>query len=302
MNKVKPPTLRLLIIEDDQVDVEFLRRMLSLCPSPKFEVSVRQSLRPALDAIDREDFDVVLVDLQLPDCEGLDAVAHIRLLDATVPIVVLTAIQDEDLAMAAIEMGAQDFLSKINLTLLTLVRAIRFSVARQLKFMGLEATADTDPLTGLPNRRGLENRFRSVLKRCVVRGSDLFMAIFDIDHFKTINDRHGHFVGDVVLQTFADRVRLMVREDWWVCRFGGEEFAVLIPGEDIVTVREHLESWVCRLAKTPVRVGDASMIVTASGGLIGVGRDESWNDAYVRCDRALYNAKTGGRNRIVTQS
>ena len=300
-DRPKDAVMRLLVIEDDDVDVEFLRRMLTLCPQPKFEVHVLDALAPALKAIADSHFDVVLVDLNLPDSDGLDAVAQIRLLDARVPVVVLTGLQDEDVAMQAIELGAQDFLSKINLTLLTLVRSIRFSVARQLKFLGLEATADLDPLTGLPNRRGLENRFESVSRRCRMGGSALMLAIFDIDHFKTINDRHGHFVGDVVLQTFADRIRLMVRPDWWICRFGGEEFALLIPDDDITSAQTHLRDWLARLGTTPMRVGGASMTVTASGGLISVKPDEDWNNAYVRCDRALYAAKSSGRNQLVSQ-
>ena len=295
----KPP-LRLLLIEDDDVDVEFLQRVLRMSTSPLFEVVARGTLADSTEALGSQDFDVVLMDLGLPDSAGLESLQRLRAYDAKVPIVVLTGLENEDVALEAIESGAQDYLSKINLSGLTLIRALKFSVARQTKFLGIQATADLDPLTGLPNRRGLESHYQSLRTRSMATGQSLFFCILDLDHFKSINDRFGHFVGDVVLQNFADRMNTILDEDWMVARFGGEEFCLFVPDHDGERVRKRIDGFLDRLASQPMRIGDVQVRLTCSSGLIRVGSCEHYNEAYVRCDQLLYRAKREGRNRLVT--
>ncbi|WP_192035691.1 diguanylate cyclase [Halomonas sp. YLGW01] len=175
----------------------------------------------------------------------------------------------------------------------------------------LEATlakqAMTDPLTGLGNRRHLENQAAMEIARAKRSGAPLSLIAIDLDHFKHINDTHGHDVGDRVLQAFADLARGMLRDGDVLCRMGGEEFAILLPDTDreqAFWVAERLRKAV---ATTPAKVGqdtkDDSMLgYTASLGVtLVIAREASLKPAIKRADLGLYAAKQAGRNRVQWQ-
>jgi diguanylate cyclase (GGDEF)-like protein len=155
-----------------------------------------------------------------------------------------------------------------------------------------ERAAIIDPLTGLYNRR----HFFSEASRDLVRVS---VIILDVDHFKSINDQFGHSVGDQVLREISERLRASIRPDDIACRYGGEEFAILLPNADLLTsatVGERLRS---RIESEPFEAGTHSLRVTASVGVASVDEKSSGIESLVdRADRALYEAKNGGRNRV----
>ena len=122
-------------------------------------------LSDALNMLHAADYDVTMLDVCLPDAIGLESLEQIRAIDARLPIVVFTGLDDEDVALKAIESGAQDFMAKGHVTGQMLFRAVRFAIARQRKVMGFKAAADTDPLTGMPNRRHLQSQFSEMLRR-----------------------------------------------------------------------------------------------------------------------------------------
>lgn len=152
--------------------------------------------------------------------------------------------------------------------------------------------AMTDGLTGLMNRRSFENRARALRASGV--GSSLVMA--DLDQFKVLNDTHGHETGDRALRVFADTLRAAVRSEDLVCRYGGEEFAVLLPGVDLAEAVEVMERVRESLART-TRRGDVTSF-TASYGIAESSVATDFDDLLIRADRALFAAKHAGRDCI----
>ena len=294
-----PSPIRLLLIEDSDIDAMFVSRLLKSNPKVAFEIEHATTLADAMNLLREIEFDASLVDLHLPDAIELEAFEQIRAMDARIPIVVFTASDDETLALRAIESGAQDVMAKGHVTGQMLFRAVRFAIARQLKVMGFKADADTDPLTGMPNRRHLESQFVELHAATKQNNEPLTLALFDIDHFKLVNDEHGHFIGDAVLKEIARLFQSSIEDGMLASRFGGEEFALLMPGSDIERAAVIVEGILDKLAKTPMKLDALTISITASAGLIAVEDEESWGAAYIACDEALYDAKTSGRNRFV---
>ena len=161
--------------------------------------------------------------------------------------------------------------------------------------------ATHDDLTGLLNRRAMLDRMQLEQRRSLRSGSPLLIAQLDIDHFKAVNDTHGHAAGDLVLQSFADTVRRNVRDTDVLARWGGEEFVLLLcdtPAADAVTLMERLRQAV-QAMQVPVAQGGQPITVTVSIGLARHTPADPLAGTLERADRALYAAKAGGRNRVV---
>ena len=161
--------------------------------------------------------------------------------------------------------------------------------------------ATHDDLTGLLNRRAMLDRMQLEQHRSLRSGSPLLIAQLDIDHFKVVNDTHGHAAGDLVLQSFADTVRRNVRDTDVLARWGGEEFVLLLcdtPASDAVTLMERLRQAV-QAMQVPVPQGGQPITVTVSIGLARHAPADPLAGTLERADRALYAAKAGGRNRVV---
>ena len=172
----------------------------------------------------------------------------------------------------------------------------------------LARQAMTDPLTGLGNRRYLQDQAAMEIARARRSGAPLSLVAIDLDHFKRINDEYGHDVGDLVLQAFAKTTKQLLRDGDVLCRMGGEEFAVLLPDttrEQAMQVAERLRQ---ALETSPVNVGhevteDGRLNYTASLGVTRVMAEEpSLNPAIKRTDRGLYIAKEQGRNQVHWQT
>jgi two-component system cell cycle response regulator len=164
--------------------------------------------------------------------------------------------------------------------------------------------AVTDALTGLFNRRYLETHAKALAEQANTAGSPLSVLIVDIDHFKSVNDMHGHAAGDSVLREFAQRLRRSTRGVDLVCRMGGEEFIVVMPDTPLWRARQIAERLRSGVAAEPFRVNAAAQItVTASVGLATLETAGEGMDAlFSRADQALYAAKREGRNRVVADA
>jgi two-component system, cell cycle response regulator len=156
-----------------------------------------------------------------------------------------------------------------------------------------------DPLTGLNNRRFLERRLPAMIETAGQRGAPLTPMILDIDHFKRINDTHGHDAGDLVLKGFAAELQRTVRVGDLVCRLGGEEFVVAMPGVDATHAARMAERARRTIENTefPIPAG-GSVSITVSIGLADLRGEQDFTDLYRRADRALYRSKSAGRNRV----
>jgi two-component system cell cycle response regulator len=157
-----------------------------------------------------------------------------------------------------------------------------------------------DSLTGLNNRRFLENHLPTMMENARLRRAPLTLMILDIDHFKRVNDTYGHDAGDEVLIAFADRLRGIIRGGDLLCRLGGEEFVILMPGVNVVAASRIAER--ARLAiereQFPINKGARAISITASIGLAERRDDLDPHELYRRSDRALYRSKAEGRNRV----
>jgi diguanylate cyclase len=162
--------------------------------------------------------------------------------------------------------------------------------------------AFNDALTGLMNRRGFDNALEKAINDSSENNSPLCLLLIDIDHFKMVNDTHGHLVGDKVLRGLSRLLVNQMRGNDFLSRYGGEEFAVILPNTPITgafTVAENLRKSAQKLRLTNVKTGDKLTQVTISTGVSSYRKGESIEDFISRCDKALYRAKNQGRNKAV---
>ncbi|HEX9780557.1 MAG TPA: diguanylate cyclase [bacterium] len=219
--------IRVLLVEDEAADAALLQDALGQAAGAPYDVEWVTRAEEAMEALGRGGVEVVLLDLFLPDSEGLETFVRVSSHAPETPVVVLTMCDDDAVAIEAVRRGAQDFIVKGRLDGATLSRAIRYAIERHRMQETLRGLSLLDELTGLYNRRGLmtlaDHHFR--LARRATRG--LLLVFADLDGLKLINDRHGHPAGDCALRAVADSLREAFRSSDIVARIGGDEFAVL---------------------------------------------------------------------------
>lgn len=204
------------------------------------------------------------------------------------------------LAAVAIHGGAFDsslemFMFLVTTSVVALFAYIFAYRAEQLRSQ-MQELASRDPLTGAGNRRSMEEELLLAMEMSRRERRPCGLAILDLDHFKQINDRYGHAVGDQVLIEFVRLTRASTRKLDRLFRYGGEEFVLLLPGADAAALRIILENLHARLAESLQIRGD---VITTSIGAAALQHDESWLDWLERADAALYQAKRDGRDRTV---
>jgi two-component system cell cycle response regulator len=252
--------------------------------------------------------DLVIVAAAARRFDGLRILAGLRSAPETraLPVLAICDGKDRAQALAALDLGAQDILydpvdeDELASRVLKMVKRKRYVDAmRRLLDRGLEL-AVTDQLTGLNNRRYLVNQLQGLVVRAARGGEPVSLVMTDIDHFKIVNDVHGHDAGDQVLRELAARLSVSLRPGDVPCRLGGEEFVIIMPNttEDLaVMAAERLRRDV---SSTPFLVRDGELLaVTASFGVAGSGPESfSVERLLKRADEALYRAKQAGRNRV----
>jgi two-component system cell cycle response regulator len=264
-----------------------------------------------VEQIDGPRPDLIIVSLLGPMIDGLKVIAHVRSEEATRRLAVL-AIADEaekGRALRALDIGADDVVfhpldhDELAARARTLIKRKRYIETMSAALdAGIEAAA-TDPLTGLANRRALEAKLVLLLRRAASGNGVLSAMMFDIDHFKVVNDQHGHGVGDALLRAFAERIAATVRPADLLCRIGGEEFVVIMPGTagDLAALAaERLRK---RIAGSPFAVSTTlSLTATASFGVAEARAGDTPETLLMRADAALYRAKAEGRNRVLSEA
>lgn len=303
------PTGRILLVEDRPDSVT--RFTSALAPDNDL-VSV-EGFEDALVRVRGGDFDLIIVSLGLRDFDGLRLCSQLRSLPdgRTVPILVVIGEGDRRKLNQALELGVNDYLmrpvdrNELVARVRTQLRKKNYADRlRQNVHLSVEM-ALTDPLTGLHNRRYLTRHLAALFAGEAVSGKRLAFLIIDADHFKRVNDIYGHDIGDEVLREFARRLTDNVRGIDLACRFGGEEFVVVMPDTDIslaCTVAERLRQSV---EATPFAISrpPGEVNVTVSIGIAGSeGLGDSPEALLRRADQALYRAKRDGRNRVVADA
>ncbi|PHR22167.1 MAG: PleD family two-component system response regulator [Hoeflea sp.] len=258
-------------------------------------------------------YELVIVSSSLEDYDPLRLCSQLRSLERTrfIPMLVVAEQGEDELVIRALELGVNDYLvrpldpNELLARSVTQIRRKRYSDKLRASLTESVEFAVTDALTGLNNRRYLDTHLATLVDRSNRRGRPLSVLITDIDHFKAINDTHGHEGGDDVLRDFARRVRGAVRGADLACRYGGEEFVVVMPdttSEIAAQVAERLREAV---AAAPFRISATGTAaeVTTSVGIATLEADGEGADSLLRrADKALYQAKNNGRNRVVGQA
>lgn len=220
--------LHVLLIDPDDSSAERVRGFLE-GPDDGFVIERVARLTSALERLAHGEVDVILLELELPDSEGSMSFERIVAFAPDVPVVVLSEIDDEGLALESVQGGAQDFLLKRDVTAPVLTRAVRYAVERHRLMSALRSLSLIDDLTGLYNRRGFSDLGEQYLKLARRTGRSATLIFIDVDRFKTINDTLGHHMGDRALLRIADILRQTFRRSDIIGRLGGDEFAVLAP-------------------------------------------------------------------------
>ena len=283
----------ILIVDDDPMMGTLLRHRLQ---SPTREIIVTENAAMAMEVVQRRMISLVMLDLGLPDRDGRDVLAEIRLKTASlaIPILVLSAMDDPHVKMECFALGADAYFEKpVNIKLLLTVVAAKLQriseIGRRLRH---------DPLTGALNRLSFTELFEHYAALAVRTKGDLAIAILDLDHFKSVNDNYGHGMGDEVLRNVATVLARSLRKSDSFGRWGGEEFVVLLPDTDNTGAVRALQTVAESLAQTEFDGAGKKFKISFSAGVAQVS-GANLNEAVAIADTRLYAAKSRGRNCIV---
>ena len=298
--------IRALLIEDDEDDYLLTRDLLSDIPTTRYQLVWASSADIDWEAVTEQGFDVFLIDHHLGAKNGLLLLKEAKSNGIQAPIIVLTGHDDRQTDLDAMQAGAADYLVKGQITSQTLERSIRYSLERGRLLERLNALTIRDGLTGLYNRREMDRLLEEEVIRHQRYGRPLALIMGDVDHFKRVNDTHGHPVGDRVLEWIAQQFQENARSVDRVIRYGGEEFTVVLPetsAGEAYKIAERLRLTIAAQA-CPIQVSasQAPLLVslTVSMGVAELPSDASSQEGLIAAsDQALYAAKRQGRNRVV---
>lgn len=297
---------KLLLVDDRPSSYERLKSTLA----KRYDVHVHTDPESALFHIADETYDLVIVSLSLRDYDGLRLCSQLQNLEKTrsLPIVIISEPENDAKVMRGLDMGVSDYLVRpidANELLARIVTQLRRKFYADQLRKSVEQTMEMaimDGLTGLHNRRYFDTHFKSLAHQASSRGKMLSLVLTDIDFFKSINDTHGHDVGDEVLREFGNRIRASVRGADLACRYGGEEFVLILPDSDQQAAASIAERLRARMDHDPIPVagGSKQLTITISLGVASIqGVDDTAEAMLKRADEALYKAKRDGRNRVM---
>lgn len=293
-----PRTTRVLIVEDMAVIARLTQQMLQKALSTTYTSAHTTTLAATLATLSQQDFDIVLLDLNLPDSRELATVAKVVEQAPEVPVIVLTASNDDELGLKAVQLGAQDFLLKGDFNYIELDRAIMFAIERHRLQRTIRQLAVLDELTGLYNRRGFNTLHPDIFEQVARTKGRGFLCFFDLDRFKLINDELGHAAGDDALREFAGHLNDAFRRDALLVRFGGDEFVAMGAEHVAGQAEQAVHLLECALTERNGRE-DPRFPLETSWGLVhfdGVGPLDI-GALSAAADEALYRHKEAGRRR-----
>lgn len=290
----KQEPYHIVVVEDSPTQAAYYSAILKKADMVATVVS--DPLR-VLDVMNENAADLVLMDMYMPRCNGMELAKVIRQVPryASIPIVYLSAETELNRQLDAMSLGGDDFLTKpINPAHLIRSVTIRAERARSLRTFML-----TDNLTGLLNHTRIKEQLQNEVARAVRNGVPVSFAMLDIDNFKSVNDTHGHHVGDRVIKTLARVLQQRLRQTDYLGRYGGEEFAIILPDADIDEAISILDEIRIGFGRIHQLAPSGVFNVTFSGGIASYPASDDAIKLAVHADKALYAAKRSGRNRIV---
>jgi diguanylate cyclase (GGDEF)-like protein len=289
--------IKVLLIEDNPVDAHLTQDILAEWSAEECQVTHVATLTEGLDSLRREQFDAVLLDLSLPDAYGLPTVKQVQVTSPTIPIVVLSGVNDQTLALQAVQKGAQDYLVKGQGQPELLGRSIRYAIERKRAEERLTYLAQYDQLTGLVNRTLFRDRLTQAMARGKRTKQVLGLMSLDLDRFKEVNDTYGHAAGDQLLKAVAERLCGCVREVDTVARMGGDEFTIIlesVSGDQDLSI---VGSRIVQAMTDPFPLGEHQVSIGVSIGIATYTADDENIDVLLKhADASMYRAKQQGGN------
>jgi two-component system, cell cycle response regulator len=304
--KAEKPRYKILVVDDHEDNVELLRARLE---ARGYEVFGANDGFTALDIVQRVIPDLILLDVMMPKMDGMEVVRRLKANKDLpfIPVIMQTALDSTENKVEGLDAGADDYITKpINFAELeahvkSMLRIKQLQTELNQANEKLRTISLTDGLTGIENRRSLEERLKEVWSHSVRLHEPIALVMCDIDKFKSVNDTYGHLVGDDVLKEFARLLKDEAREIDRVGRYGGEEFLLILPGtvlDAAVTFAERLRE---KVENHTFEYEGGTLRRTMSCGVAGSPHPRVKDqEALVRAaDDALYVAKETGRNKVV---
>jgi diguanylate cyclase (GGDEF)-like protein len=290
---------RILIIDDEEININILTEYLK----SEYEVVCARNGESALNIIQEHEPNLILLDIVMPGMNGFEILKKIKNIPSimSIPVIFITGSNDTEDEEKGLALGAVDYITKpFNPSI------VKARINTHLKLseyiITIEKQCMLDALTGLPNRRGFDNRMDIEWGRASREKTPLGMIILDLDNFKKYNDTYGHPQGDILLKVVSDIINNTIkRATDFASRWGGEEFVVLLPGTDkdgTLNVAEQIRINI-KKAQVPFSDGSITNITVSCGGLsIIPSEEDSISDTIEKADQLLYSAKKNGKDQV----
>lgn len=300
-----PGPIRVLLVGPHAADVELLRALLEHSRETKVAIAHAVNLQHAFETLERDEVDVLLMDIGAGSPRELVAVSQARVRAPLVPVVVMVDDDDEALALKAVEVGARGHLIKCALSPGALVWSLQHAIRNQRMFLELNIArerarqlATYDQLTGFANRSLFQDRLDQAVASARRNRQKLAVLFLDLDEFKLINDSLGHLSGDAMLRLTAQRIATCLRKSDTGARLGGDEFAILLTNLADETDAGRVAEKLLSMMRQPIALKDREHLITASIGIAVFPRDAASSEELLKhADMAMYAAKSSGRDR-----
>lgn len=302
---------RILLVDDEPTQRLIMARLLKRAG---YAVETAGNGKEALEKIESGEFQLMITDWEMPEMDGIALCSALRKLHTQgyIYTILLTARDAIEHVVTGLQSGADDYLTKpviepeliarlsTGKRIVTLERSLRQANEENRRL------SITDPLTGAYNRRYLMEQLPREIERAARYGRQLSVIMCDVDHFKRINDSHGHLVGDEVLKWFVRRLQEGVRACDWVARYGGEEFVIVLPETAIQNAIKAADNLRLMISDSEFATSGLRFCATASFGVSGwrdvVPETASLDALMTKCDAGVYSSKAAGRDRVSVES
>jgi len=302
--------IALLVADSNHTNLDIIKNTLTSFDDTPYKISSAKSCKEVISMIAGGDVDILLLDHNMKPQKGeriLDQICKNN--NVGIPVIVIVPEGKEKIGVKTLDKGAYDYLTREELSTVALSRAVRGALKRKElekdvkeSLAKLEKMAIKDGLTGLYNHHHFKGVMANEFKKAKRHNQPLSCIMLDLDHFKNVNDTHGHQFGDAVLVQAADILKRIVRDTDFVARYGGEEFFIILPNTSLNGAYILAERIRVAFANNIFRNADISSSVTTSIGLSSIYDDNvvSHDDLIENADKALYRAKWRGRNNVCT--